>query len=178
MPLWLPRRHYKKQTCNTYSTDKIMMKTKAAASAALKFETSCSCGKVQLAVETLESGAPSPLRLICYCTDCRGYYETLNCQAVEKGQAAPALLDVSQTSPFLKPVKEWFVVLMTCSFSLIELGRSGLDHLVCSRCFCDEGSRVVDDDVDSSQVSHSTGLCVVLSYSLVEMGEHECGKWC
>jgi hypothetical protein len=36
----------------------------------------CTCGKVQLVIES-----PSALRLVCYCKDCRGYYQTLNSNA-------------------------------------------------------------------------------------------------
>jgi hypothetical protein len=36
----------------------------------------CTCGKVQLVIES-----PSALRLVCYCKDCRGYYQTLNANA-------------------------------------------------------------------------------------------------
>jgi hypothetical protein len=67
--------------------------------AAVSFTARCSCGKVQAAIQTLEK-AP-PLRLVCYCKDCRGYYETLNRIASEKSLPPAAVIDVS-TSVVLK----------------------------------------------------------------------------
>jgi hypothetical protein len=61
----------------------------------LSFTARCRCGKVQVAVQTLER-AP-PLRLVCYCKDCRGYYETLNRIAAEKDLPPASVLDVSFT---------------------------------------------------------------------------------
>lgn len=43
---------------------------------AMSFKARCNCGKVEVVVHTLEKSPP--LRLVCYCKDCRGYYETLN----------------------------------------------------------------------------------------------------
>ena len=40
---------------------------------AISQKVSCTCGKVQLAIDS-----PSALRLVCYCKDCRGYYNMLN----------------------------------------------------------------------------------------------------
>jgi hypothetical protein len=40
------------------------------------FGAQCNCGKVKATIAPLAS-AP-PLRLVCYCKDCRGYYNTLN----------------------------------------------------------------------------------------------------
>lgn len=59
----------------------------------LAFTARCTCGKVKVAIETLER-AP-PLRLVCYCADCRGYYESLDRLAIEKGLPPTAFLDVS-----------------------------------------------------------------------------------
>lgn len=53
----------------------------------------CTCGKVKFAIETLEQSPP--MRLVCYCSDCRGYYETLDRLAMEKGLPPSAILDVS-----------------------------------------------------------------------------------
>ncbi|KAL3940338.1 MAG: hypothetical protein SGBAC_005109 [Bacillariaceae sp.] len=43
----------------------------------------CACGKVKARIQTADdsssnSVAPAPIRLVCYCRDCRGYFETLN----------------------------------------------------------------------------------------------------
>lgn len=54
----------------------------------------CTCGKVKFAIQTLEP-SPPPLRLVCYCSDCRGYYETLDRLALESGSPPSAILDVS-----------------------------------------------------------------------------------
>ena len=59
----------------------------------------CTCGKVKFSIQTLEP-SPPPLRLVCYCSDCRGYYETLDRLALEKGSPPSAILDV-RTHPFL-----------------------------------------------------------------------------
>jgi hypothetical protein len=47
----------------------------AAKQVATAFTASCHCGTVKASIDTLQD-AP-PLRLVCYCKDCRGYYETL-----------------------------------------------------------------------------------------------------
>lgn len=62
---------------------------------ALQRSVQCHCGQVQLAIVS-----PDVLRFVCYCKDCRGYYNTLNdhcCQA-NKGTTTtttekPARLD-------------------------------------------------------------------------------------
>lgn len=43
----------------------------------------CACGKVKARIQTSDDSstnfvAPAPIRLVCYCRDCRGYFETLN----------------------------------------------------------------------------------------------------
>jgi Family of unknown function (DUF6151) len=61
------------------------------------FVSKCQCGKVSASILTLAE-AP-PLRLVCYCKDCRGYFETLNRQAesgvsdAKKKVVPPARLD-------------------------------------------------------------------------------------
>lgn len=62
----------------------------------LAFQASCKCGKVRASVLALEKFPP--LRLVCYCKDCRGYFETLNRTAngdpaTKKTDAVPAQLD-------------------------------------------------------------------------------------
>lgn len=46
------------------------------------FTGKCQCGKVSASIRTLPK-AP-PLRLVCYCKDCRGYFESLNQQAAAR----------------------------------------------------------------------------------------------
>ncbi len=65
---------------------------------ALSTTARCTCGKVQFAIQTLEQSPP--LRLVCYCSDCRGYYETLDRLAIEKSLPPSAILDVSFLSLF------------------------------------------------------------------------------
>mmetsp|Transcript_6484 Transcript_6484/g.11927 ORF Transcript_6484/g.11927 Transcript_6484/m.11927 type:complete len:217 (+) Transcript_6484:75-725(+) len=61
----------------------------------LAFRAQCQCGKVCSSIHSLEK-AP-PLRLVCYCKDCRGYYETLNKVALSdpktSANPSPAQLD-------------------------------------------------------------------------------------
>lgn len=61
----------------------------------LAFKATCKCGKVCASVNALEK-AP-PLRLVCYCKDCRGYFESLNRIAASDPKTTanppPALLD-------------------------------------------------------------------------------------
>lgn len=65
------------------------------AASALSFTAKCHCGKVEAVVQTLEKSPP--LRLVCYCKDCRGYYETLSRKVDDKchsqGRDLPASLD-------------------------------------------------------------------------------------
>lgn len=51
---------------------------------------SCNCGKVKILIDS-----PSALRFVCYCRDCRGYYNTLNSQAIQNDlpEVHPARLD-------------------------------------------------------------------------------------
>jgi hypothetical protein len=61
----------------------------------LAFKASCQCGNVCASINALEKYPP--LRLVCYCKDCRGYFETLNhiaeSDTATKIKAPPALLD-------------------------------------------------------------------------------------
>ena len=58
----------------------------------LSFRAKCQCGKVVARINSVEN-AP-PLRLVCYCKDCRGYYESLNHLAADAGaKTPPAKLD-------------------------------------------------------------------------------------
>lgn len=59
----------------------------------LAFRATCQCGKVHAYVQALEKYPP--LRLVCYCRDCRGYCETLNRLAATTNANAqpPAKLD-------------------------------------------------------------------------------------
>lgn len=51
---------------------------------ALRQTIKCTCGKVKV-----EINSPSVLRLVCYCKDCRGYYNTLNGNADLHGNKKP-----------------------------------------------------------------------------------------
>ena len=53
-----------------------------------KANIQCLCGKVNGAIDS-----PSALRLVCYCKDCRGYYNTLNNLAKKSSLVEPAKLD-------------------------------------------------------------------------------------
>jgi hypothetical protein len=53
----------------------------------LSFRAKCQCEKVVARINAVES-AP-PLRLVCYCKDCRGYYESLNHLAPDAGATVP-----------------------------------------------------------------------------------------
>jgi Family of unknown function (DUF6151) len=69
--------------------------TAAAVKQALSFTSACHCGKVKASINTLPE-AP-PLRLVCYCKDCRGYYETLTKNSgvchTKIGKDLPSALD-------------------------------------------------------------------------------------
>jgi Family of unknown function (DUF6151) len=52
---------------------------KEAMATQLRFPFRCNCGKVKGLVNMLED--TTPLRLVCYCKDCRGYFNTLNTMA-------------------------------------------------------------------------------------------------
>lgn len=57
---------------------------------AIKANIQCHCGKVKGIIDS-----PSALRLVCYCKDCRGYYNTLNTLAAKMNlpEPTPAKLD-------------------------------------------------------------------------------------
>ncbi len=48
----------------------------------------CTCGAVKFSINS-----PSALRMVCYCKDCRGYYNTLNANAKLAGKDPVAPLD-------------------------------------------------------------------------------------
>eukprot|EP00970_Alexandrium_tamarense_P012553 scaffold2953_cov190-Alexandrium_tamarense.AAC.12 len=55
---------------------------------AIRAHVTCRCGKVKLAIDS-----PSALRFVCYCKDCRGYYNTLNRMSVNNSLPEAAKLD-------------------------------------------------------------------------------------
>lgn len=55
---------------------------------ALKQIVTCRCGNVKVAIDS-----PDVLRLVCYCKDCRGYYQTLNRTAESEKKTPSAPLD-------------------------------------------------------------------------------------
>jgi hypothetical protein len=80
------------ETVTTNDTTTSMNKSSKAV---FTFGAKCTCGKVEVAIETLEK-AP-PVRMVCYCSDCRGYYESLDRIAIEKGLPPSGILDVSSS---------------------------------------------------------------------------------
>ena len=100
------------QSSNDCSTTTIMNSVTTTTSnkstkAIFNFVARCTCGKVEVAIQTLET-AP-PLRLVCYCKDCRGYYESLDRLAIEKGLPPAGILDVSTSF-------SWFRILCVVLF--------------------------------------------------------------
>ena len=79
----------------------------------------CKCGKVKLALD-----APSALRIVCYSRDYRGYYQTLNDQAVAKKQPANAKLDawggVDLTQIYVRLYCVVLVFFYTCCWQMKE----------------------------------------------------------
>ena len=74
---------------------KVSSASTATAAIASKFVFKCQCGKVCGTIQTLVD-APQPLRLVCYCKDCRGYYNTLNTMASRMATSSrfpPAMID-------------------------------------------------------------------------------------
>jgi hypothetical protein len=64
----------------------------------------CTCGAVKFSINS-----PSVLRMVCYCKDCRGYYNTLNANAKLAGKDPVAPLDnwggVDWTQLYAKEIK-------------------------------------------------------------------------
>ena len=95
-----PENHHHHQCSGCGKEEQAMATTatKTAAGVTTKaisniFLVKCRCGKVCATIETLaEPEAPQPLRLVCYCKDCRGYYNTLNNMAVNSGNPPAATL--------------------------------------------------------------------------------------
>jgi hypothetical protein len=99
-------------------------------SSPLRLSIQCNCGKVKATIQALESA--KPLRFICYCKDCRGYYNTLNGMA--PSDAPPAKLDawggVDWTSIFPRDITEGKDLLKTC---LIR-PESKMRQVYCGNC--------------------------------------------
>lgn len=101
-------------------------------SSPLRLSIQCNCGKVKATIQALESA--KPLRFICYCKDCRGYYNTLNGMA--PSDAPPAKLDawggVDWTSVFPRDIEitEGKDLLKTC---LIR-PESKMRQVYCGNC--------------------------------------------
>lgn len=81
----------------------------------LRQTVNCTCGKVKLGIDS-----PSVLRLVCYCKDCRGYYNTINEMARNEGKEQVAKLDdwggvdMTQIYPSEIKVVEGMEHLTTC----------------------------------------------------------------
>lgn len=70
-------------------TDIIQTQTQEPSMNAIRANIKCACGRVSLAIDS-----PSALRFVCYCKDCRGYYNTLNSLALKDNLSEiPAKLD-------------------------------------------------------------------------------------
>lgn len=70
-------------------TNLIQTRTKEPTMNAIRANISCHCGKVKISIDS-----PSALRFVCYCKDCRGYYNTLNSLALKNNlPGVPAKLD-------------------------------------------------------------------------------------
>lgn len=97
---------------------------------ALRTNIACRCGKVKLAVDS-----PSALNLVCYCRDCRGYYNTLNALAKKMNLPAAAELDPfggvgwTQVYPCEIKVNDGEDLLETC-----KIREGSLQHRVYSKC--------------------------------------------
>jgi len=102
-------------------------------SSPLRLSIQCNCGKVKASISSLQSAMP--LRFVCYCKDCRGYYNTLNSMAAS--DPPPAKLDawggVDWTSIFPRDIEitEGKNLLKTC---LIR-PESKMRQVYCSSCY-------------------------------------------
>mmetsp|Transcript_18103 Transcript_18103/g.43807 ORF Transcript_18103/g.43807 Transcript_18103/m.43807 type:complete len:239 (+) Transcript_18103:278-994(+) len=83
----------------TPTTSSSTTTTATAKQVAMAFTASCHCGSFKASINTLPE-AP-PIRLVCYCKDCRGYYETLSRKTCDEqgichtknGKDLPSALD-------------------------------------------------------------------------------------
>lgn len=113
-------------TCSCCQSESLM-------SSPLRLSIQCKCGGVKAAISSLESA--TPLRFVCYCKDCRGYYNTLNGMA--GSDPPPAKLDawggVDWTSIYPRDIEvtEGKGLLKTC---LIR-PESKMRQVYCSRCY-------------------------------------------
>lgn len=86
----------------------------------LIFTAQCKCGKVKCLIHALDTSPP--LRLVCYCQDCRGYYETLNRMADTKAA-------VSKDSTPPAPIDNWGGVDWTAMYPRDITISHGQEHL-------------------------------------------------
>ncbi|KAL7520415.1 hypothetical protein ACHAWX_005138 [Stephanocyclus meneghinianus] len=99
---------------------------------AIRANISCKCGKVKIAIDS-----PSALRFVCYCKDCRGYYNTLNSLALKNNIPQAAKLDafggvdVTQIYPREIKILEGHDQLETC---LIR-DKSPYHRTYCKSCY-------------------------------------------
>lgn len=93
----------------------------------------CQCGKVHLQIHD-----DNPLRFVCYCRDCRGYYQTLNQRAAVKAtsqsnaneKAAPGPSVVGKPSQQLQPMSTTAPVVPSSPALLDAWGGCDYTHLV------------------------------------------------
>lgn len=170
----------------------------SASKTVFNFASRCTCGKVEAAIETLEK-AP-PIRLVCYCSDCRGYYESLDRLALENGSAPSGILDVSSavgypcfvtvkfSSLFFQPshlpcsillLDLWYCdsysVLLNRHHPLSELGRRRLDGPLSTRYPYYQRQGVFEDHSHPPHLDDSSSLCLLLPYANVSIWRYECG---
>ena len=113
-------------TCICYPSEPRM-------SSPLRLSIQCNCGAVKAAISSLESA--TPLRFVCYCKDCRGYYNTLNGMA--GSDPPPAKLDawggVDWVSVYPRDIEvsEGKSLLKTCKIR----PESKMRQVYCSRCY-------------------------------------------
>ena len=92
----------------------------------ISFTAKCTCGKVQAAIHTLQQSPP--LRIVCYCKDCRGYYQTLNHMAGAEGLPPAAVLDVSfageGNTDSKRTQRSLLIIFRICLLLSLELGWS------------------------------------------------------
>lgn len=99
----------------------------------LRLTIQCNCGRFKGAINSLESARP--LRFVCYCKDCRGYFNTLN--ELASSDPPPAKLDawggVDWTSIYPRDIE------ITEGKDLLKVGlirpESKMRQVYCGNCF-------------------------------------------
>lgn len=125
----------------------------------LKAHFTCNCGKVKLSIDS-----PDVLRFVCYCRDCRGYYQTLNSKAeiehfdpaatldpwggVDWTQCYPNEIQVLQgeeylTTRRLRHKSPMYRVFSTCCYTpIVSLGQGFGSALLNTHLLLDDASKL------------------------------------